>query len=438
MSHARIDLPRRILLDSPAACLQAVAQADPFVADLDEVDVAQVWALVGLAALSRHNDPKASGVIFGGRSKAARFAHGLGFELVQRGEWSTAPGERGRTYKLARFEQFAEIEKAARSIAGLLLPTEPEEESRKTVMYVIVELLRNVLQHSGDRLGGVVAAQRMDEQQQYERPSIQVAVADHGVGIFEHLRRLHPDLATPQEALEKALRPHVSGTFEEGRSGSLDNAGMGLFFISEMAKLTAGRLLVATRGAALYLKGDPEGEGRHRVDILKPEGLGFPGTLVAFELPIEVVDHGALIQRINQLARERTPQRIVQGWLSWDSPPADVHPLLVKFVAEDTVKAREVALNQLEKKILERRPVALDFRDLDIALPADDEEPSTVRPHCTGVLIEQDVHGCAPGPVHGFDALRLAWARGVKIYVVNAKPAVRGGLELLESYALGG
>lgn len=48
-------------------------------------------------------------------------------------------------------------------------------------------------------------------------------------------------------------------------------------------------------------------------------------------------------------------------------------------------------------------------RDVDIALPAADESASTVRAHCSGVLVEQDVQGCAPGTARGVDALRLAY-----------------------------
>lgn len=51
-------------------------------------------------------------------------------------------------------------------------------------------------------------------------------------------------------------------------------------------------------------------------------------------------------------------------------------------------------------------------RDVDIALPASDDGPSTVRPHCEGVLVEADAQGCAPGTVRGLDALRLAFLLG--------------------------
>ena len=47
---------------------------------------------------------------------------------------------------------------------------------------------------------------------------------------------------------------------------------------------------------------------------------------------------------------------------------------------------------------------------------------------------------CTQSYLHAllFEALRLAWAKRVPIYVANVEPAVRSGLELLEDYALGG
>lgn len=52
-------------------------------------------------------------------------------------------------------------------------------------------------------------------------------------------------------------------------------------------------------------------------------------------------------------------------------------------------------------------------RDIDIALPASDGDPSIVRAHCDGVLVEADVQGCAPGTARGFDALRAAYFLGL-------------------------
>lgn len=52
-------------------------------------------------------------------------------------------------------------------------------------------------------------------------------------------------------------------------------------------------------------------------------------------------------------------------------------------------------------------------RDIDIALPADDGFPSTVRAHCDGVRVTSDAQGCAPGTARGFDALRAAYLLGL-------------------------
>jgi len=52
-------------------------------------------------------------------------------------------------------------------------------------------------------------------------------------------------------------------------------------------------------------------------------------------------------------------------------------------------------------------------RDVDVALAANDEEPSTVRAHCKGVLIEATTQGCGPGTARGFDAQRMAYFLGL-------------------------
>ena len=125
------------------------------------------------------------------------------------------------------------------------------------------ELLRNVVQHSRDPLGGVVGAQLSFGGRNTGKPAVQVVVADAGIGIPASLQSRHTSLSDPQEALEKALWPHFSSTFDEGETGNSQNAGMGLFFIAEMTKLVGGRLVIASRGATLILEGDENFENPH-------------------------------------------------------------------------------------------------------------------------------------------------------------------------------
>jgi hypothetical protein len=274
--------------------------------------------------------------------------------------------------------------------------------------------MRNAVQHSLDPKGGVVAAQRMDAGYAgYTRPMIQVAVADAGIGILDALRASHRDIETPGAALVEALKPHISGKFNRGQTGSAYNAGMGLFFISEMTKLTEGRMLLASRGAALMLKGHAEGYSGSTIDFVPPPGSGFPGTLVAFEIPVgEVQDHGALIETIADKARARTPARDTTPWLRFETPPAGTESFVVGAVVEDIAGAERLA-DAMQKVLFRRQAVAIDFRGLKV---------------CT----QSFLHALL------FTVIRMSWALQVPIYIENAHPGVATGIKLVDNYSRGG
>lgn len=418
-----MEAPKRLSLDDPGPLLRWLG-TQPDSISLDSVEVAEIWGLVALAALARLRRWNPQTGLLEGRTPlrvdissahhASRFAHAIGFKDVTEGKFPVTEGEAGRTVKLTRITDFKEIEPAATKISKLLIPDDDSPDIRRTIYYVIVELLRNVVQHSEDRLGGIVAAQRNDRGRNRERPVIQVAVADGGIGIPEHLRRQHPSLTEPQEALDKALWPHFSGTFEEGLTGTLENAGMGLFFIAEMAKLLAGELLIASRGATLLLKGDPEFQERHDLSFLKPKGTGYPGTLVAFELPYqEDLEYEHLIETIRERAKARTPMRAIHRWIRYDLARVKTQRFVVQIAVEDTSEAIKFSKDKLVPRILEKQAIELDFQGIPI---------------CT----QSFLHALL------YEPLRLAWALRVPIYVTNVQPAVRSNLELLQNYALGG
>jgi anti-sigma regulatory factor (Ser/Thr protein kinase) len=318
------------------------------------------------------------------------------------------PGSiRGETVR-----QFEQIEPFANDISRALVPQSELEDTRLTLRYVIVELLRNVVQHSHSPEGGEVDADLWNVES--GRPMVQLAVADAGVGIPASLRTLHPSLSDPEAALEKSLWPHISGTFEEGFTGTQQNAGMGLFFIAEMAKLTGGTLLIATRGATLLLSGWADEQGGHTLRFIEPRGTGFPGTLVVFQLPVgDVVDYPALIETIKERAKARTPQRAIHRWIRFDPAPAGAARFEIQRQAEDTPAAIQLAQTEITPRILRKEPIVLDFSGMRI-------------------LTQSYLHSLL------FEPLRLAWALRTPIYVANVEPAVRSNLELLENYALAG
>jgi len=404
--------PRRFELDDPDPGLRWLA-SQPDSVELSAIDVAEVWALVAMATQGRLDGAAPLRLHPGQTSNTGRFASAVGFEDALQGHPSRPASEASRTFPLTRIDQRTETEPIADNIARRIVVGNEHDDARKSTYYVLNELLRNVLQHSRDRLGGIVAAQRNEGGRNSQRPFIQVAVADGGIGIQESLLPLHRALTDPREALVKALEPHISGTFEEGESGSAQNAGMGLFFISEMTKLVGGRLLVASRGASLVLEGTPgaeEGESHHLRFL--DRGLGFNGTLVAFEMPEEEQAYDDMMETIRAKAKERTPKRATHQWLKFEEPPPEAQRLMIQAIRESSTKAAEMG-GRISQRLMEGKPVALDF---------------------TGIAVSTQsfLHALL------YQALRLAWALKVPIYVVHADPAVRSTLELVENYALGG
>ena len=380
---------------------------------LDDLRHVEPWALVGLAALCLQDRPRSPPVRLGDVGGASRFAHSLGFHALCGG---TPPSYNlpERTVQLTRVRLASESEPTAERMAMLIFGRGLHtDDARLAVRYVLVELLRNVIQHSQDPLGAVAAAQWMGQAQRRQTPMVQLAVADAGIGVPRSLQRAHPHLADYRQALERALLPHISGTFAEGETGSFENAGLGLYMISEMARQTRGRLLLASSGASLVLQ-QTSGTEPATPRFLLPAGVGFPGTLVSFEIPAgSVEDYHGLIKELLRKAAERTPKRAPGRWLKFEPAPEGSERVALSDARENTVLAAEIARTRLRPALVEQRAVELDFGGLEL---------------------------CTQSWLHAllFEATRLGWALKVPIYVIHADPAVQEGLRVLEAYALGG
>lgn len=402
---AALSSPRTFRLQEPERFLRHLAAHRDEV-DLSQVSLCEMWALGAMAALGRRRG-KAPLRLTGGTSPARVFARAVGFDDVVDEKASSDHGEAGRTVRLTEVFREEDIHPVAREIARLLAANEPEPQSSRWAMqYVIVELLRNVVQHSDDPLGGVVGAQRNDRGLHDGQPAFQVVVADNGKGILASLSRLHPELESDDVALERALWPHFSGAFPYGRSGGEENAGLGLFYISELAKDLGGRLLVSSGTASMLV--DPSlPERQHLL------GVGYPGTLVAFEVPVNPArDFDTLFQDIGKHAADRTPRRLVKEWLRFESAPS-VPTFAVALFLEDNHKARALATTELIPRIVKSEPVALDFTNVRV---------------CT----QSFAHALL------YEALRFAWASQTPVYILNATPVVRSALEQVQLYSQGG
>ncbi|RYZ39351.1 MAG: hypothetical protein EOO72_09205, partial [Myxococcaceae bacterium] len=155
-----LNAPLRAELSEPTPLLRWL-ETDPVSVELGSIDPIEMWGLVAIAAQARRDSSGPLRVRFEPQSGACQFARAVGFEEVIEvpGRVGSPPTERGRTVKLARIQRQAPTEPASDEIARLLVPDPAFEDTRRTLYYVLNELLRNVVQHSLDPLGGIVGAQ---------------------------------------------------------------------------------------------------------------------------------------------------------------------------------------------------------------------------------------------------------------------------------------
>jgi anti-sigma regulatory factor (Ser/Thr protein kinase) len=173
----------------------------------------------------------------------------------------------------------------ARFIEDMIPLLHLNEQQAQSIKYIVSEIVRNVLEHSGSKYGAFVAAQ-------YHKKTntVRIGIVDTGVGIRETISRFHnaPDDRT---AIQLALTPGITGT--TSKEGGTDyNAGAGLFFTKSISK-TNKDFFVIYSGNALYkllrkqsdskLNGDPFMD-RHTLDSQLPI---WSGTVVGIDMTLD-------------------------------------------------------------------------------------------------------------------------------------------------------
>lgn len=386
---------------------------------LDDFYVLEPWAILLLATLAKTKNESKIFIENNKTTKAAKFATALGFDEIIYGETNIGNTQQDRTVKLCTITRYEDIDRVAGKISKLIFADCEEsktdelfdkEETILAIRYVLIELIRNVIQHSYDPDGALVIAQRMKKgEKNDENTQIQVAVSDCGIGIPQSLKATRKDINDPKVALERSIWPAYSGKFNESQTGTSQNAGMGLFFVSEMAKLTAGQFFVASRGATLYIKGDPEFEGKNLIQL---SDASFEGTFVVFEMPKKgVIDYQELNRTIINKSIERRADRQTKNWIRFDIPKEETIEFVVNIAAENTVKAEEFAKNTLIPQIENGRSLTLNF----INIPA-----------CTQSFMHSVI----------YEVLKLSYKKQIPIFINHAEPVIKDLIKMVESYTL--
>jgi len=187
--------------------------------------------------------------------------------------------ESGRFVALRTIKTSADLADLLASIVTLLhLADEPQDA--RAVLYIMSEMVRNVLEHSESPHGAVVAAQYYPPRRTGRR-YVSIGVADAGVGVRKTLSRNY-SVASHGDALLKAIQPGVTGAVP-GQYGSADNAGAGLAMTRSMAGATQGYFALASGSAMFRTSLAQRKPPDHQ--LVKEIGF-FPGTIVCVEIEL--------------------------------------------------------------------------------------------------------------------------------------------------------
>ncbi|PYQ14170.1 MAG: hypothetical protein DMF80_13195 [Acidobacteria bacterium] len=239
-----------------------------------------------------------------------------------------------------------------------------DQEMADAIRYSLIELLRNVSQHARSRIGGVVTATYFPK-----TGLVDVAVADIGCGIRATLHERYQEIRDDYKAVKFAIQPHVSGTFQRGAYESMaNNAGLGLFFIKEIATLSGGGFFLASGSMLADLWGNLDGSPGKRYFLAKAGG--WRGTFALLQLRRDrIAEFNGLLQRCREIAAEvrKDPTELKLDFIEAVPEIDELLCIRVKDFEEDVDKAATVRDSVVIPALEAGRLVVLDFSGLRAA-----------------------------------------------------------------------
>jgi len=212
----------------------------------------------------------------------------------------------GRFVPLTQINDSKSLTKFVAEVTPLL---HLEPKHTEPIRYIMSELIRNVLEHSLSKQGGIVCAQYYKKSD-----TIRIGIADTGIGIWKSINQSY-NPKNDLEAIHMALTPGITGTTK--KEGGTDlNAGAGLFFIKSIASIN-NDFFVMYSGKAMYkllkktskritLHANPA-KDRHSNRNDLPH---WQGTVVGIDLSLNTTqEFSLLLQLLNKTLREAIKER---------------------------------------------------------------------------------------------------------------------------------
>jgi anti-sigma regulatory factor (Ser/Thr protein kinase) len=263
---------------------------------------------------------------------------------------------------LQRIRDSAGIAPFAKSVAQMLHIE--DEDVTGAISYALVELLRNVVQHSRSSIGGLAMAQYFPRS-----GLVELVVVDRGIGVQAHISQTYRDIQTDMQAIDLAVLPHHSGTFGQGMYGAMkDNAGLGLFFVNEIAIRGGGSFAIGSGTALLerWSSHDWKRKSRRSINV---KGH-WDGTFAVVQLRRgDIADFDGLLDVCRSLAASARDDPYIQALEYVDDLPDQDENLMAVRVSdflenvEEAARIRdEIVIPSLEM----HRSVVLDFDNITV------------------------------------------------------------------------
>ncbi len=323
------------------------------------------WAVTLIAAYSiwlREVREKDIILTYEEDSYLGRHLERLGLPQILGYDVKVVSHETQRICPLTRIQTSKEIAPFVTSVMELL--DIDDIEVADAVKYSLVELLRNVVQHSRSKIGGVAAAVYFPHS-----GLVDVVVADVGCGIKSALREAYPEINSDMKAVKFALMPHVSGTFTSGSYHNMkDNAGLGLFFTKEIASRSGGGFFLASGNMMASSWGNSDGSpGKN---YFQAKGQGWRGTFALLQLRKDSIgEFNALLAHCRDIAAEARKDRS-EFMVDFLDDPLEIEGLItinVKEFEEDVEAAAIVRDEQIIPYLKDGDLVVLDFSGIRAA-----------------------------------------------------------------------
>ncbi len=232
-------------------------------------------------------------------------------------------------------------------------------EFTKTLRYVLSELLYNTLEHGQSHYKYGEKYHRIPSLCQFSwfrnRNEVSFIIADSGIGIKQHLEQAFPGQGSHEEAIIKAMKPQVSGTF--GRNDPYkekNNAGIGLFLSTKIVRRLNADMHIVSGNGLVHIS--PRDITNKRLEA------HWPGTFVLVTIK---VDRDSSEQKLDEMLQGFREEALVEQKRADGSEEKENFYIHVAnyfgFYAEDKEAAIRFRNERIFPALEEEKKIKLDF-----------------------------------------------------------------------------